>query len=250
MLQRNAIKKFLLEIFFPKFCFRCQREGSYLCQDCLATLDVLENVFCLCENPSRLPLAGKCRNCSALHLDGLYFAASYKNSLIRKLIHQFKYEPYTKELATSLALLIITHFNLIQKEFEKEEFIFVPVPLSRKKLKKRGFNQSEEIGKELAENLPARIGCAEGVAGGKIPLVADCLIKEKETPPQMELPKEERIKNIKGAFSVKNSEILKNKKILLVDDVYTTGATMEECSKILKRAGAKEVWGVVVARGE
>jgi predicted amidophosphoribosyltransferase len=75
-------------------------------------------------------------------------------------------------------------------------------------------------------------------------------MKEKETPAQMELPKEERIKNTKGVFSVKNLEKIKNKKILLIDDVYTTGATMEECAKILKRAGASEVWGVAVARGE
>jgi len=235
--KKRSLKNFLLEIFFPKFCFRCQREGSYLCQDCLATLDILENTFCLCQEPSRLPLAGKCRNCASLHLDGLYFAISYKNNLIRALIHQFKYEPYIKELATSLTLLIITHFNLIQKEFSPENYILVSVPLSKKKLKKRGFNQSEEIGRELSENL-------------KINLIPDCLVKEKETLPQMELAKEERIKNLKGAFSVLNAEKIKDKKIILVDDVYTTGATMEECAKVLKRAGAAQVWGVAVARGE
>ncbi len=249
-MEKRSVKNFLLETFFPKFCFRCQREGSYLCQDCLATLDVLENIFCLCENPSRLPLAGKCRNCDSLHLDGLYFAVSYKNNLAKTLIHQFKYEPYIKELATSLALLIITHFNLIQKEFPPENHVLIPVPLTKKKLKKRGFNQSEEIAKELAENLPARIGYAEGVAGGKIPLLLDCLAKEKETPPQMELSKEARLENIKGVFEIKNPEKIKDKKILLVDDVYTTGATMEECAKVLKKAGAQEVWGIVVARGE
>jgi competence protein ComFC len=237
MLSRSAIKNFLLEIFFPKFCFRCQREGSYLCQDCLATLDVLENVFCLCQNPSRLPLVGKCRKCTSLHLNGLYFAVSYKNSLVKTLIHQFKYEPYIKELANSLALLIITHFNLIQKEFSPENHILVPVPLTKNKLKKRGFNQSEEIAKKLSRNL-------------NISVVADCLIKEKETSAQMELAREERLKNIKGAFSVLNPEKIRGKKILLVDDVYTTGATMEECARVLKRAGAQEVWGVAVARGE
>ena len=237
MLQGSVIKKFLLEILFPKFCFRCQREGSYLCQDCLATLDILENTFCLCERPSRLPMARKCRKCSGLHLDGLYFAASYKNNLIKTLIRQFKYDPYIKELSSSLALLIITHFNLIQKSFNPRDHILVPVPMSKKKLKKRGYNQSEEVAKKLSENLG-------------IPLITDCLMKEKETPAQMELPKEERIKNTKGVFSVKNLEKIKNKKILLIDDVYTTGATMEECAKILKRAGASEVWGVAVARGE
>jgi ComF family protein len=234
---KRSVKNFLLEIFFPKFCFRCQREGSYLCQDCLATLDILENTFCLCEKPSRLPQAGKCRNCSFLHIDGLYFAVSYKNSLIKTLVHQFKYEPYTKELANPLASLIITHFNLIQKDFSPERYILIPVPLAKKKLKKRGYNQSEEIAKELSKNIG-------------LPLFTDCLQKEKETPAQMELKKEERLKNIKGAFSVSNLEKIKNKKILLIDDIYTTGATMEECARILKHAGAREVWGVAVARGE
>jgi competence protein ComFC len=237
MNEKDKIKNFLIEIFFPKFCFRCQREGDYLCQDCLATLDILANNFCLCENPLTLPLAGKCPKCRQKFLDGLYFAISYKNELIKKLIHQFKYEPYVKELATSLASLIITHFNLIQKEFSPENYILIPVPLAKKKLRKRGYNQSEEIAKKLGKNF-------------KIPLVTDCLIKEKETPSQMELSKEERIKNIKGAFSVLSREKISGKKILLVDDVYTTGSTMEECSRVLKQAGAKEVWGVAVAREE
>jgi competence protein ComFC len=235
--KKSKIKTFFLNTFFPKFCFLCQREGSYLCEDCLATLDILENDFCLCENASRLPRAGKCVNCQKKYLDGLYFAVSYKNNLIKTLIHQFKYEPYIKELATSLALLIITHFNLMQKTFSGENFILVPVPLAKKKLRMRGFNQSEEIANELSKNI-------------KLPFLANCLQKEKETPSQMELTKEEREKNLKGVFSVLGKEKISGKIILLVDDVYTTGATMEECAKVLKHAGAREVWGVAVARGE
>jgi competence protein ComFC len=237
MIQKSKIKDFLLKIFFPKFCFSCQREGSYLCPDCSATLDILESNFCLCENPSRLPAAGKCFLCQKKSLNGLYFAVSYKNNLIKTLIHRFKYEPYIKELATSLACLIIAHFNLIQKVFSGENFIIVPVPLTKKKLKKRGFNQSEEIAKELAKNL-------------SIPLLSDCLIKEKETPAQMELKKEARQNNLKGVFSISDPGRIRGKKILLVDDVYTTGSTMQECASVLKKAGSQEVWGVAIARGE
>jgi competence protein ComFC len=233
----RILKKYLLNLFFPKFCFSCQREGEYLCQDCLATIDILYWCFCLCESPQRIPEAGKCRNCRGKFLNGLYFAASYKNNLVKNLICKLKYEPYVKELAPSLASLIITHLNLIQKNFLGENAILVPVPLSKKKLKRRGFNQSEEIVKELSKNLG-------------LPLATDALIKEKDTFSQMELSKEERVKNIKGVFAVKNNEAIKNKKILLVDDVYTTGATMEECARILKKAGAREVWGIAVAREE
>jgi ComF family protein len=237
MKERNKILQFLSDALFPKFCFKCQKEGSYLCEDCLATLDINPNCFCLCEKPNIISEATKCRKCSGKFLDGLYFSSSYKNNLVKRLIQKLKYEPYAKELASTLALLIITHFNLMQKTFSGENFILVPTPLSKKKLKKRGFNQSEEIAKELAKNL-------------NIPLLSGCLVKNKETLNQMELKKEERLKNVKNAFSVKNSEAIKNKNILLIDDVYTTGATMEECARVLKQAGAGKVFGVTVARGE
>ena len=109
-------------------------------------------------------------------------------------------------------------------------------PKQYKKLKWRGFNQSEEIGKELANFFG-------------IPLITNCLIKIKETVPQVELADEERKENIKGAFFIKNADLIKDKKILLVDDVYTTGATMTECARILKTVGTKEIIGVVIARG-
>ena len=83
-----------------------------------------------------------------------------------------------------------------------------------------------------------------------IPLIINVLFKEKETIPQSNLLAKERMENVKGVFSVKNKEIIENKEILLIDDFYTTGATMEECAKILLKAGAKEVKGVVVAREE
>jgi competence protein ComFC len=235
--MNKRVFNFLLDLFFPKFCFSCKGEGSYLCEDCMATIDILQGCFCLCEKPQRLPEAGKCRNCQRKKLNGLYFAASYKNNLVKKLIHRFKYNTCMKELSESLASLIITHFNLIQKNFTREDALIIPIPLSKKKLKRRGFNQSEEIAGWLSKNLV-------------LPLASDVLAKEKETLSQMELSKEERAENIKGAFTVKDKNKLLNKKILLVDDVYTTGATMEEAARVLKESGAKEVWGIAVAREE
>jgi competence protein ComFC len=231
------IKKLFLDICYPKFCLGCQKEGNYLCEDCKACLEITENIFCLCENPQRLSLEGKCPKCSFKRLDGLYFALSYKNKMVQKLIHQFKYEPFVKDLSENLADLIITHFKLLNKcEKDFKEKILIPVPLARKKLKNRGFNQAEEIAKELSKKL-------------KIPIITDCLIKIKESQPQMRLSLEERRKNIKGVFEVREKEKIKNKKILLIDDVYTTGATLEEAAGILKESDAKEVFGVVVARG-
>jgi len=240
---------FLFELFFPKFCLGCQKEGSYLCPDCQATLEILKIH----------------QHYSSQNLKDLYFALPYQAPLIKKLIQKFKYEPFVKKLANPLSSLIIEHFQLLdnrpsfidftphhfpdneitqkykinQKEYPKNgaAFIIIPVPLEKRKLKWRGFNQAEEISKELSSFL-------------RIPLIPDCLTKIRETTPQVKLTKEERKENIKEVFSVKNNHLIKNKKILLVDDVYTTGATMEETAKVLKMAGAKEIIGIAIARAK
>ena len=232
-----SCKKFFLDLAFPKFCFGCQKEGSYLCEDCLSLLEISEYNYCLCKKPLRLPQTGKCSLCRQKKLDGLYFAASYQNKILKKLIQSFKYEPYAKELSEPLTSLIIAHFELTNRPFSNEdEWMLIPVPLSKNKEKRRGFNQAEEIAKELSEKL-------------KLPLVSDALVKTKETLPQVDLEEKERMENIKGAFALAPKAKIKNKKIMLADDVYTTGATMEECARVLKNSGAKEIWGTVVARG-
>jgi ComF family protein len=245
----ELIKNYFLDVFFPKFCLNCGAEGNYLCEDCFALMDVLESSYCLCEKPFRLPFAGKCQKCQQKKLNGLYFALSYQNNLVKKLISQFKYEPFVKELSKELALLIITHFSLLNKTpefsdsikiaspFNETNFILVPIPLYKQRLKWRGFNQAEELAKELSKFL-------------LIPVYSNILVRIKETLPQVNLAKEERENNVRGAFAVRNSELksIEKKKVLLVDDVYTTGSTMEECARVLKESGAKEVWGIAVAR--
>ena len=209
---------FILEILFPQFCFNCGIEGTYLCEDCKSILEI----------------TGFHQKYSAPNLKDLYFALSYNNPLSKKLIQKFKYEPFVKELTKPLSSLIIAHFQLMDNKPDFSGFLIIPVPLEKRRMKWRGFNQAEEIGKELAEFL-------------KIPLISDCLIKTRETISQVELPEDARKENVKGAFSVKNRIL--GKKILLVDDVYTTGATMTECARILRESGAKEIIGIAIARG-
>ncbi len=240
-------KKFLTELFFPSFCLGCNKEGTFLCQDCRSLLEILEYNYCLCsQNPllvSTSKSTGKCNRCQDKRLSGLYFALPYKEkALTRKLIHQFKYEPHLKCLAKTLASIIIEHLVLAKKNTNDiwENSVLIPVPMDKKKLRERGYNQSEELAKELSVVL-------------KVPVLTNCLIKIKHTAPQMELSKQERENNLKDAFDIKNSTIdgsmvLKGKKVFLVDDVYTSGCTMEECTKKLRQAGAKQVWGICIAR--
>ena len=242
-------KNFMLDLAFPKFCLGCKKEGTFLCQDCRSLLDINEFDYCLCDKkPFRLPpeqKSGKCQRCQNKKLSGLYFALPYKDKLLtKKLIYQFKYQPYLKELAETLSSILIEHFVISQKNTDEiwENSVLMPVPLHKKKSKERGYNQSEELAKELAKIL-------------KIPVISDFLIKVKTTKPQMEMSKEQREKNLLNAFStnsksggVSDTPPLSGKKVFLVDDVYTTGSTMEECARVLKDAGIKTVWGIVIAR--
>lgn len=214
-------KNLILNLFFPKFCFNCTREGDFLCQDCLFTLSIsdVHKIF-----------RGK-------NLEDLYFAIDYENFLVKKLIKNFKYPPLIKDLAKDLASIIITHFLLIDGRPNFSDFLILPVPLSKRKLRWRGFNQSEEIAKEISKFF-------------KIPLISDCLIKIKETKDQVNLSEKERKENLKGVFSIQNKEKILGKRILLIDDVFTTGTTMEECAKVLKKAGTKEVIGIAIARAK
>ncbi len=236
-IQISKIKEFFTDLLFPKFCFSCGKEGSYICDDCQSFLDVLEYQHCLCNTPKIIiNNNGKCAKCQSRKINGLFFAVSYQNKIVQKLIHQFKYKPFTKDLAKPLSDLIITHFHILGKTLNFENFILIPIPLHKSKIKQRGFNQSEEIAKELSRSL-------------QLPLISDVLIKTKETTPQMKLLEKQRRENLKGVFACKKIEKIKDRKIFLIDDVYTTGATMEECAKVLKQSKAKEVWGITVARG-
>jgi len=232
------LKNLFLDILFPASCVSCGLAGVWLCEDCKSLVEIFEDQYCpFCSTPRIVPDGKTCQKCARTHrLNGLFCATSYKNKILQKIISQFKYEPkLARCLAPALASFIITHFQLLNKT-GFEDYLWVPVPLHKKKLRWRGFNQAAEIAKELAAVLKGELN--EGV-----------LEKIKQTPDQVALGQKEREKNLVGAFQCKNPTIVRGRKILLVDDIFTTGATMEECARILKQAGAKEVWGVVVARG-
>lgn len=212
----ESIKKLLIDIFFPSFCVNCNKEGSFLCNDCFSLIDVLEKQYCpFCDQP-KVVLDGKtCPVCrSSKSLDGLFCATSYDNFIVKNLIRQSK---TIKGLSAPLAYLIIAHLIKLNNSLKNCGSIIIPVPLHKKELKQKGFNMSEEIAKELSLAL-------------KIPLINNVLIKRE------------------GLFSCENQKLIENKNILLVDDVFITGSTLEECSRTLKNKGAREVWGVVATR--
>jgi ComF family protein len=217
------------DIVFPKKCINCKKEGTYLCEDCFSLIEINPFQYCLCE---KLKKMDKCDNCKNKSLDKILSAASFNNKILKRAIYKLKYD-YIEDMAQPMALLVLTHLYLMEEKIDKS-FIVIPVPLSPKKKRRRGFNQSEKIGKIITETT-------------NLDLCLDGLFKIKENKPQMELNKKERTKNIKNCFRAEKEKI-EGKNILLLDDVYTTGSTMEECAKTLKQSGAKKVWGLTIAR--
>ncbi|MFA6251920.1 MAG: ComF family protein [Candidatus Paceibacterota bacterium] len=235
MKRAKTIFDYLLDIIFPKLCIGCGRKDTFLCEDCFSLISINPYRYCFCHIPTRL--IGRyetCSHCPGGYLNRIYSATNYDEKIVKKIIKELKYYFQLKDLSLPLAVLILTHLKTIEFKFDSE-MIVVPVPVHKSRERWRGFNQSKLIAKEIAQAT-------------NLSYCADNLVKIRKTKPQVGLKREERRENLKGCFSVVDSSVFANKVVLLIDDVYTTGATMEECAKILKEAGAKYVYGITVAR--
>ncbi|HPA25457.1 MAG TPA: ComF family protein [bacterium] len=217
----EKIRQIILEIFFPVTCLDCGQDGEWLCEQCFNNLK-LDNNFL--ETVDFKPS----------FLDGFFVAANWQDKILQKVIHSYKYN-FSQELSLILArLLLIKTKHLLKIYPEIQNFILMPVPLHKKRLTWRGFNQAELLVNVLAQKLNMK--------------TEDGFLKRiKNTQAQAKLNSKKRAKNIVNAFVV--SKDVRGQEILLVDDVITTGATMNECAKVLKQAGAKTVYGLTVARG-
>lgn len=231
----------ILEILFPRYCVNCKKYGDFVCPDCFSRLSFdTKNICLVCGKPSFDGLSHP--NCiGRITISGSFTGVVY-NGVVKKLLYQFKYKPYVYGLGSFISDLL--YESIIQnEEFARQttsgKWILIPIPLSSSKLKKRGYNQSEILAKNLAKKFDFP--------------VYNLLERVKETKSQFNLSKKERKENMTGAFAlnskllIHNSE-LKNANIFLIDDVLTTGTTLSEAAKVLKKAGAKSVWGIAFAR--
>jgi competence protein ComFC len=230
----------ILDLFFPKRCVNCKKIGSYICSQCFTYITFTDVIVCVsCQRPAIGGLTHPvCR--TRYGVDGVFPSLVYVG-VVKKLIYKFKYPPYLTDLQSTMTELF--YEGLIQKEQFYNKFspesVFVPVPLHSSKFRKRGYNQAQKLGEGLSKKF-------------ELPVV-DCLTRVKNTKTQVGLSKIEREDNIKDAFAVKEEfvEQIKNiEQVFLVDDVATSGATLRESAKVLKRAGVKYVWGVTLAHGQ
>lgn len=246
----NLIKDLFLNFAFPKRCFGCDEIGNFVCHDCLRKIDFLEYQqcpACRCPNSSGVFCGGKCNN--GFYFDQLIVCCKYdKNSLLRKLITAFKYH-FIKDLGLVLAEVLRTQFIYISQFSEwMGKSNFIPVPIHKKRLLYRGFNQSNV----LTERLASLIG-NDADMGDKFKKtgIADCLFRHQYSHEQATLQRHERLENLVGSiqFCPDFSAKIKDGFCILIDDVATTCSTINECSKVLKRNGARYVCGLVLARG-
>ncbi len=220
----------LLDLIFPPRCVSCARWGEELCARCRAGLPYLEPPWCSrCGEPAAAGSA--CLRCPDLpsSLDGLRSAGRYEGTL-REAILAFKYQGRSR-LGRGLGLLLREHLERWPLPLEA----LAPVPLHPRAERQRGYNQAGLLAREVA-------------AGGSFRLVERCLVRQRPTSPQTRLASvEERRRNVAGAFAA-HGEDLRGLRLLLVDDVCTTGATLGACAAAARAAGAAAVWGLTLAR--
>lgn len=240
----NPFKTFILDLLFPIHCLGCKKEGSWLCPACL--LKIKLNKKQTCPNCHRETANGEfCAICQlAFNLRGIVVASSYKIELLQKAIQFFKYK-FAEELALPLSEILISALLqsviLSRRRGDEESHslntLLIPVPLHKSRYLWRGFNQAELLAREIGKKF-------------NLPVAANILTRTKNTTPQTQLNILERKTNVTGAFSCLRPDLIANKNIILLDDIATTSATLEECAKTLISAGKPlEIWGLVIARG-
>lgn len=220
------LKNFLLSLLFPIYCLGCGREGFWICADCFEKLKT--------ENDHS---EKKKYNLIIPDLKNVFIAGDYDDSpLLAKAIKKFKYS-FISSLGEELAKFI----NKFWKEeiLAKDKFLInnplvIPIPLSKRRQRWRGFNQSEILAREFSRRFKYDLEL--------------CLKRIKHHKPQAELKEAKRLINVKDIFLWAGSDI-GGRDVILIDDIITTGATLNEAALILKKAGAKNVYGLTLAKG-
>ncbi|PIR96498.1 MAG: hypothetical protein COT92_00740 [Candidatus Doudnabacteria bacterium CG10_big_fil_rev_8_21_14_0_10_42_18] len=245
---------FILDTLFPIYCLICEKEDiKFICDVCKNKLTKLEHQHCIvCKKPSPGGLTHPI--CKTPHMpEGLISIFNYHDKKVADILIKGKYK-FLPEVYEVLGKMIVDDIknkfpDVLHGITYDQEVMVIPLPLHKRRLRWRGFNQSEVLAKTVSDVL-------------LIPY-DDLLIRGKPTKTQKDLKKEQRIKNVKDAFKIKfppkiggvagqesgqGGITIKDKNVILIDDVVTTGSTLLEAAKVLKRSGAKEVWCLTVAR--
>jgi competence protein ComFC len=221
----------LLDLVLPQRCGGCDHIGSLWCAVCHSTVrPVCDPVCPHCGRPQRSDdLCSQCRHTQRLHgIDGIRSAVVFEGPL-RQAIHHLKYSGRSS-LAEPLGDYMVARWQAGPLPAD----LIVPVPLHTARLRERGYNQSTLLARRLSN-------------ASALPVVEGALARIRATAPQITLNAAEREANVRDAFEAR-AELVISRRVLLVDDVCTTGATLAACSRALKAAGATSVWALTLAR--
>lgn len=237
--------QFLIDALFPPQCIPCGKKlastntrsdtGEFLsvCKACFSAIPVRTGFVCSRCGARQPTLVNECHKGTPI----IAAATDYTNHEAQTLIRALKYE-HMRITSAPLAALIARHITAHKKIAERGPFILIPIPLHKEKKTSRGYNQSELLARELTNLLPHTFS-----------VCADALVRVKNTPSQTaQKTHSERAHNMEDAFRVAKPEAFAGKIVFVIDDVSTSGATIREAARVLKRAGARNVLGLVVAK--
>lgn len=222
----------LLDLLFPPRCVNCQATAGWLCQNCLSQIVFITPPICQrCGTPpaSGASSCNQCQHNPLQYLDGIRSACYFEDNPIRPAIHLLKYRNH-KAAAATLATILAQAY----RRFELAVDVLMPVPLHPARLRERGYNQSELLAKALSYLLD-------------LPVNSRALRRIRHTKSQMTLGFEERHQNVAEAFAC-DGFTGAGQTVLLIDDVCTTGSTLDACADALKKRGAAAVWGLTLAK--
>ncbi len=224
--------KELSQFFFPPLCFTCDnlKENEFFCKDCFELILRARIHPPFCKKCGRNLKRHRCKT-RLRYIDEVYAIFNYTDK-IKDLIETYKFKRYTR-LSEFFAPFVMEHIEKFIPEFD----VIIPVPLHPSRKRERGFNQIELILDKVCERM-------------EINYRKDILIRIKPTKSQAKIKDDKKRKdNVKNAFIVIKKDDIKNRKVLIVDDVFTTGSTLEECAKAVKEKGALEVYALCIATG-
>lgn len=231
----HRLRDFVLDLLFPIECLNCKIEGDYLCTECFNELKLNDTEY---QKRARA-------NLRISNLKQIYIAGDYESSILSNLIIKYKYN-FLSVLGKTLARFLIVFWqqqisknNLFDSHgalsnFQNSPLLVIPIPLSKKRLRWRGFNQAEIIAREFCLYFNYELNLN--------------LKRRKHKTPQAVLNEIKRLENMESVFAWQGESLI-NKKIILIDDVVTTGATLNEAAQTLKNSGAQEVYALVLAKG-
>jgi ComF family protein len=230
LLRSGKFIELAVDSFFPRRCVGCGKVGGFLCPECLGKLPRL--LPPLCPNCGRPQASGiVCPDCRQrqTEIDGIRSPFRFEE-VIRKAIHQLKYRNL-KTISPCLAGLLADYLGSNPLPGDA----LICVPLHPRRLRERGYNQSSLLARELGRRID-------------LPVIENCLIRIKQAQPQVRAgDAEERRRNVADAFVCRDEQV-SGKQIILIDDVCTSGATLESCAAALKSKSAASVWGLTLAR--